>query len=81
MKSECAGDSILMFLIGFAVGAGAALLMAPQSGRRTRRDLVRRAEEVQDYLEDLGEDLIHRGRDLVERARSGVEQRLKSAAS
>ena len=34
------------FTLGLAVGAGAALLLAPQSGRVTRRRLRRAAEEL-----------------------------------
>lgn len=36
------------FLIGGAVGAGLALLLAPQAGRKTRR-------QIRDLAEDLSE--------------------------
>lgn len=40
--------------VGTLIGAMTALLLAPQSGRRTRRDLARRAERIGD---DAGERL------------------------
>ena len=33
-------------VVGAVIGAGIALLVAPQSGARTRRDLSRRAESI-----------------------------------
>lgn len=36
---------VLGFTFGLAVGAGAAILLAPQSGRRTRKAIRRSAEE------------------------------------
>ncbi|HFB98861.1 MAG TPA: YtxH domain-containing protein [Bryobacterales bacterium] len=81
MRSDCAGVGVLTFLIGVAVGAGVALLTAPQSGQRTRRQIARKAEDAQAYLEDLGEELVDRGRELVDRARSGVEQKIKEVTT
>ena len=77
MRTESAGDSLLMFLTGFAVGAGVALLLAPQSGEKTRRQIRRQAEGAQDNLEKLGEDLIAKGRELVERGREAAEETAK----
>jgi gas vesicle protein len=37
-------------LLGAAIGAAAALLMAPSSGDRTRRTIVRKGEEVAERL-------------------------------
>jgi gas vesicle protein len=54
MREECGGACLVSFLIGASVGAAAALLLAPQSGERTRRRLRRVAEDAQDYLEDVG---------------------------
>ncbi len=77
MRNECSADNFVCFLVGVAVGSGAALLMAPQSGKRTRRQIARRAEDAQDHLEELGEELIAKGRELVERGRAEVEQKLR----
>ena len=45
MSDTSAGDRAAFFLMGAAIGAAAALLMAPASGARTRRRLVRKGEE------------------------------------
>ncbi|MFO0751721.1 MAG: YtxH domain-containing protein [Thermodesulfovibrionales bacterium] len=40
--------ALFSFLIGGAVGAGLALLIAPQSGRKTRRQLRHFVEDTRD---------------------------------
>src|SRR5215471_7699133 len=67
------GDRNGFFLLGAAVGAAAALLVAPASGARTRRRLVRKGEEAADYLIAAGKDLIDRCEDLYERSGELVE--------
>jgi gas vesicle protein len=39
-------------ILGALVGAGLALLLAPQSGAETRRDLARRARRLTDEARD-----------------------------
>ena len=68
MSDTRAGDRAAFFLLGAAVGAAAGLLMAPASGARTRRRLVRKGEEVADYLIDAGKDLVEKCEDLYERS-------------
>jgi gas vesicle protein len=47
-------SSILVALVvGAAVGAGVALLLAPQSGKRTRKQIADLAEDLKDYAADL----------------------------
>jgi hypothetical protein len=62
-------------LLGAAVGAGAALLLAPQSGARTRHNLARRGRHLASRTGDAWEDLRHelhyaarRGRRKLDRA-------------
>ena len=81
MKSNSAGDGMVMFLIGFAFGAGVALLAAPQSGKRTRRMMSRKAEDAQGYLEELGEELVEKGREMIERGRSAAEEKIAAVRS
>ena len=68
MRDTRAGDRATFFLLGAAIGAAAALLMAPASGARTRRRLVRKGEEVADYLIDAGKELVEKCADLYERS-------------
>ena len=47
-------SSILVALVvGAMVGAGVALLLAPQSGKRTRKQIADLAEDLKDYAADL----------------------------
>jgi len=68
MSDRGAGDRAAFFLLGAALGAVAALLMAPASGARTRRRLVRKGEEVADYLIDAGREMVEKCEDLYERS-------------
>ena len=73
MSNTRAGDRAAFFLLGAAIGAATALLMAPASGARTRRRLRHRGEEVADYLIDAGKELVDKCEDLYERSGEVVE--------
>ncbi|MHB1021431.1 MAG: YtxH domain-containing protein [Acidobacteriaceae bacterium] len=45
----------MAFGVGVAAGAAVALLYAPQSGEKTRRQLRRSLEDAGDYLDDAGD--------------------------
>ena len=61
------------FLLGAMVGAGIALLAAPEAGMRTRKRIRRVAGELKnsagDHWEDLAEDVKDRVDDAVRGAR------------
>ena len=73
MRDKGAGDRAACFLLGAAIGAVAALLLAPASGARTHRRLARKGEEVADYLIDAGKELVGKCEDLYERSGELVE--------
>ena len=73
MRDKGAGDRAAFFLLGAAIGAAAGLLLAPASGARTRRRLVRKGEEVADNLIDAGKELLEKCEDLYERSGELVE--------
>jgi gas vesicle protein len=66
------------FLIGLALGAGAALLLAPQSGEETRREIARRARRAQEAAQDLVEDLSGTVADKFQDVRASVEERIEA---
>ena len=43
----------MALVVGGIVGAGLALLLAPQSGKRTRQQIADLAEDLKDYASDL----------------------------
>ena len=51
------GTVLISFLIGGIVGAGVALLLAPQSGRKTRKQMLEAAEDARDYASDYAKKL------------------------
>lgn len=66
-------NGVALFLLGAAVGAGLALLFAPQSGEETRADIRRaarkarrKAREWAETGREAAEDLVRTGRDAVE---------------
>jgi gas vesicle protein len=61
-----------VFTVGVAAGAAVALIYAPQSGEKTRRQLRRGLEDAGDYIKDTAENVgdhaekyIRRGKDVV----------------
>jgi gas vesicle protein len=66
------------FLIGLALGAGAALLFAPQSGEETRRGIARRARRAQYAAQDLVGDVSGTVADKFNEVRATVEERIEA---
>src|SRR6476620_7794223 len=66
------------FLIGIALGAGVALLLAPQSGEETRRSIARRARRDQVAAQDFVEDVSGTVAGKFHEVRSSVEERIEA---
>lgn len=71
-----AGAGIGPLLLGLALGAGVALLFAPQSGEETRRAVARRARRAQDAAQDFVEDVSGTVADKFNQVRTSVEERI-----
>lgn len=57
-EDENTGAVVLVsFLAGSIVGAGLALLLAPQTGKKTRRQIANLAEDVKGYAADYSKKL------------------------
>lgn len=69
------------FTVGILAGAGVALLCAPQSGAKTRRQLKRKLEDADEYIRDAAEALGSRAEDVVRRSRGVVEDAFTTANS
>ena len=71
-------QSVGSLLIGIALGAGVALLLAPQSGVETRREIARRARRAQDAAQDFVGDMSGTVADKFQEVRASVEERIEA---
>src|SRR5688500_20330626 len=69
------GGSIGSFVLGALVGAGVALLFAPQSGEETQEEIRRRARRLRDKAEDKLRAAQEQLETRLERARDNVQGR------
>jgi gas vesicle protein len=70
MREECGygtGGILLSFLLGGLVGAGFALLLAPQSGRETR-------QKIKDLTDDVKEKAMEYAGDVKEKVTSTMDK-------
>jgi gas vesicle protein len=74
-----AGSLILGFFIGGLVGAGVALLLAPQPGTETRQKIKELADEAKEKAAKYAEEVkgkvtstVEKGKELVEEKKSLV---------
>jgi len=67
----------IAFAIGVAAGSAVALLYAPQSGVRTRRQLRKNLDDGVDYLEDAASYLKEQAERLSKEAQKTVEKTIK----
>ena len=70
-----------VFAIGVAAGAGAALLYAPQSGEKTRRQVRRKLEDASEYVKDTADTISDRAGKAYKVSRGAVEDALDSASN
>ncbi len=69
------GTALTFLFIGLGIGAVAALLFAPKSGKQMRRLLRRKYEDAKDVVEDWSEqagDVIEKGTEWANAAREKV---------
>jgi gas vesicle protein len=74
MSNECVNtNKVAALMVGALLGAGVALLFAPQSGRKTRRDIRQFTERVENKAEAARLELQHSIDNIIE----DVEERLR----
>jgi gas vesicle protein len=66
----------LMLLAGGILGAGIALLFAPQSGKKTRRDIARYAKKAKHKAEDAVDEFSSNLHDVVDSLGDKAEELL-----
>ena len=68
-----AGSTLLAFFLGGIVGAGVALLLAPASGRETRRRIKDLAEDAKEKAGHYVEDVKTKASSYVEKGKGFIE--------
>jgi gas vesicle protein len=62
------------FLAGAVCGAVVALLYAPNTGKHTRKLLVKKTDETKDALADGGKEIVEKGKELFDKGRQIAEE-------
>ncbi|MBK8473116.1 MAG: YtxH domain-containing protein [Sphingobacteriales bacterium] len=76
--------TLFLLIVGIAIGAIAALLYAPQSGRKTRKKIGKQARKLQLELEARGDrnfDRFNHWRNSVEEMAEDTVKHMNGSAS
>jgi gas vesicle protein len=74
-SGRIAGCTILAFFIGGLVGAGVALLLAPQSGKEIRQKIKELADEAKEKAAKYAEEVKSKATSAVEKGKELVEEK------
>ena len=69
-----------VFTVGVVAGATVALIYAPQTGARTRKQIKRGFDDATDYIKDATETLGERAEKVVKRGKDAWEDVSDAAA-
>jgi gas vesicle protein len=72
VESDLSGK-LLWFLAGATIGAAAALLLAPQSGKETRKAISRTAARGREAVSGTSKDLVEGGREMFDHGKRLVQ--------
>jgi gas vesicle protein len=80
-----AKTGVLLFLSGAVIGAGAALLLAPESGRQSQARLRGYAQRAQGKLHEFEEQAsdafsqsVEKGKDVIQATKSALSEALSA---
>lgn len=84
--ADCSvGTKISYFIAGLGIGTVVALLFAPQTGEKTRRQIADKAQDGKDFVTSKGrefrkqaEDIVDQGKDLVNKQKARLADVLES---
>jgi gas vesicle protein len=72
---------MLSFLIGAMVGGGIALLTAPKSGKKTREQLKRMAEDAKEKAEDYYDEMKDKAAEATEKVQDYYQEAKRTVES
>jgi gas vesicle protein len=78
MSDNTGSKMFFSFLSGAAIGAGLALLFAPQSGKETRRQIKDFSEKIGSEVKENFEKLSERAMDFIEGTKDTFKKKSKS---
>ncbi len=70
-----------VFAVGVAAGAAVALICAPQSGEKTRRQLRRGLEDAGDYIKDAADTFGDHAEKICQARQGIVDDAVDSASN
>ncbi len=74
MSDEKGSNGLLWFLAGLGIGAAIGVLYAPKSGRETREDLMRYAQDGTDFVKDRARQYKDQAGEWVEKSKEQASQ-------
>ena len=81
-ERSCSGMCcVVSFLIGAMVGGGIALLTAPKSGKRTREQLKRMAEDAKEKVEDYYDEMKDKAAEATEKVQDYYQEAKRTVES
>lgn len=79
------GGSLWAFLVGAGLGVAAGLLLAPRSGRESRKRLGRWIEDLEDegaeFFKKEGKDLWEKGKSVAQAKSDKIKRAIESVAA
>ncbi len=78
MSDEKGNNGFLWFLAGLGIGAAIGVLYAPKSGRETREDLMRYAQDGTEYVKDRARQYKDQANEWVEKGKEAVNAQRES---
>ena len=81
MSDESSGGGILWFLAGLGIGAALGVLYAPKSGKETRDDIARYAQDGTEQVKQRAKQYREQANEWVERGKGVVSQQKEQIRS
>ena len=79
------GKTLLSFFVGGLIGAGAAILIAPKTGKETRKMIKELAEETKEKMEDFIDQVkeiatayLEEGKDFIEKEKDIITKTVEA---
>ena len=73
-NAHSVGTVVLSFFIGTVIGAGVALLLAPEEGEKTRRKIGDLAENVREKAEGSFEEVTDKVTTVLEKGKNFLKK-------